>query len=85
MCKKNEMIKPEIIKSKPQSSEQNKMSSQLNSLIRTLPQDIGKEIFKFLIPDENNVEFRLDDYNKHPIAFITVSYTHLTLPTSDLV
>ena len=70
MCKKNEMIKPEIIKSKPQSSEQNKMSSQLNSLIRTLPQDIGKEIFKFLIPDENNVEFRLDDYNKHPIAFI---------------
>ena len=46
------------------------MNDQLNRLIRNLPQDIGKEIFKFLMPDENNVEFRLDDYSKHPVAFI---------------
>jgi len=42
----------------------------MNNLIGKLPQCIGKEIFKFLMPDENEVSLMLLDYNKHKVAVL---------------
>jgi len=46
------------------------MSNSLNQLISKLPQCIGKEIFKFLMPDENDVSLMLLEYNKHKVAVL---------------
>ena len=43
----------------------------MNQYIANLPREIGQEILKFVIPDQNTIEFRMDlSYtNKHPVAY----------------
>jgi len=47
------------------------MNPSFDKLMFKLPQDICNDIFKFILPDQHQIEFRLDEgYSKHKVAFL---------------
>ena len=70
------------------SGQEDRVKNNLEQRIKTM--DVSDKIFNVVVPTEEEIEYK--DGQKSSVSrkvfpgyILAVSYTHLTLPTSDLV